>query len=420
MVSPPTAPTIADIRAAHARIAPLIVRTPTRRSNTLSELYGAELWLKFDNLQFTASFKERGALNKLLSLTHQERERGVVAASAGNHAQAVAYHARRLGMAATIVMPVTTPFIKVTNTEVLGATVVQHGYSVDDARQRARELAETENFVPIPPFDDTLVIAGQGTLGVEFIEDSTPLDVMLVPVGGGGLMAGVVTAVKALSPSTQVIGVQAERFCAFTRWIQAQRSGAAGDDTPLAHPSLGPYSVDTLADGIAVKTPGGITREITSKLVDDMLLVSESALERAVNDLLEFEKSVVEGAGAAALAAVIEHRERFAGKRVGCVVSGGNIDPRTMADIVMRGLVRAGRLARLRIDVRDLPGSLAELTRIIAEAGANIVDVVHERVFMTSPMQRTRLSIEVATRNHAHARRVAESLRAAGHEVEIS
>lgn len=409
-----------DVRAAHARIAPLIVRTPTRRSITLSELYGAELWFKFDNLQFTSSFKERGALNKLLSLTAEERERGVVAASAGNHAQAVAYHARRLGMAATIVMPVTTPFIKVTNTEVLGATVVQHGLSVDDARQKARELAESEGLVQIPPFDDKLVIAGQGTLGVEFVEDAAPLDVLLVPVGGGGLMAGVAIAVKGLSPTTQLIGVQAERFCAMSRFIQAHRAGAALDETPLLHPSLGPFSADTLADGIAVKTPGELTRRILCDLVDDMVQVSESSLERAVNALLEFEKTVVEGAGAAALAAVIEHTARFADKRVGCVVSGGNIDPRMMADTVMRGLVRTGRLARLRIDVRDLPGALADLTRIIADAGANIVDVVHERVFMTSPMQRTRLSIEVATRNHAHARQVAEMLRAAGHAVEIS
>lgn len=419
-MSESTAPTFADIRAAHARIAPLIVRTPTRRSVTLSELYGAELWFKFDNLQFTASFKERGALNKLLSLSFEERERGVVAASAGNHAQAVAYHARRLGMGATIVMPLSTPFIKVTNTEVLGATVVQHGYSVDEARERAGELAEAQRLVAISPFDDPLVIAGQGTLGVEFIEDATHLDALVVPVGGGGLMAGVATAVKAMSPSTEVIGVQVERFCAMTHSLAAKRAGAVIDDAELAHPSLGPYGVDTLADGIAVKTPGKLTAQIIGELVDGMLLVSEASLERAVNDLLQYEKSVVEGAGAAALAAVIEHGARFAGKRVGCVVSGGNIDPRTLADVVMRGLVRGGRLARLRIDVRDLPGALAELTRIIADAGANIIDVVHERVFLSARAQRTRLSIEIATRNHAHARDVADKLRAAGHEVEIS
>jgi threonine dehydratase len=302
----------------------------------------------------------------------------------------------------------------------LGAAVVQHGHSVDDARQKARELSEAQGLVQIPPFDDPLVIAGQGTLGVEFVEDAAALDVLLVPVGGGGLMAGVAIAVKALSPATQLIGVQAERFGAMSRFVQAQKAAGVVDDSPLLHPSLGPFSADTLADGIAVKTPGELTRRVLCDLADDMLQVSESALERAVNDLLEFEKTVVEGAGAAALAAVLEHAPRFADKRVGCVVSGGNIDPRTMADIVMRGLVRTGRLARLRIDVRDLPGALADLTRIIADAGANIVDVVHERVFMTSPLQRTRLSIEVATRSHAHARQVAEQLRAAGHAVEIS
>lgn len=412
-------PTIDDIRTAQSRIAPLIVRTPTRRSTTLSELYGAELWFKFDNLQFTASFKERGALNKLLSLGPSERERGVVAASAGNHAQAVAYHARRLGMTATIVMPKTTPFLKVTNTEVLGATVLQYGNTVDDARTKAKELADTYHLISIPPFDDILIIAGQGTLGVEFIEDAPRLDVLLVPVGGGGLMSGVATAVRALAPATEIIGVQAERFCAMTQLVHARRSGTTYDSEQLAHPSLGPFSADTLADGIAVKTPGELTQAIIGKYVDDMLLVSEASIERAVNELLEFEKTVAEGAGAAALAAVIEHPSRFAGKRVGCVISGGNIDPRMMADTLMRGLVRSGRLARLRIDVRDLPGSLAALTRVIAEAGANIVDVVHERVFLASPTQRTRLSIEVATRHHAHVQQVAQMLRSEGHDVEI-
>lgn len=415
----PLVPSLAEIRAAHARISPFIVRTPTRRSLTLSHLYGAELWFKFENLQFTASFKERGALTKLLALTPAERARGVVAASAGNHAQAVAYHAGRLGVQATIVMPMTTPFLKVTNTEVLGATVVQFGNTVDDARAKARELADTLQLVPVPPFDDPLVIAGQGTLGLEFVEDAPPLDVLVVPVGGGGLMAGVASAVKALSPETRVVGVQASKFCAMTHLLAAQRTGVSLNREALAHPSLGPFATDTLADGIAVKTPGELTRRLIEALVDDMVLVTEASLERAVNHFLELEKSVVEGAGAAALAAVIEHPDMFAGKRVGCVVSGGNIDPRILADTVMRGLVNTGRLARLRIDVRDLPGSLAELTRIIAEAGANIVDVVHERVFLASPMQRTRLSIEVATRHHGHVAQVAQMLRAAGHEVEI-
>lgn len=413
-------PSLADITAAHARIADNIVRTATRHAVTSSRLFGAELWFKYENAQFTSSFKERGALNKLLCLSPEELRRGVVAASAGNHAQAVAYHAKRLGTTATIVMPQTTPFLKVTNTEVLGATVVQHGSSVDDSRNKARELAEEHGFVSIQPFDDPHVIAGQGTLGVEFVEDAPPLDMLVVPVGGGGLMAGVATAARALSPKTQIIGVQVERFCAMTHLLHARRTSGVVDPVAMSHPSLGPYSADTLADGIAVKTPGELTRQIIADLVDEMLLVSEAALEQAVNHFLEFEKTVVEGAGAAALACVIEHPNLFAGKRVGCVVSGGNIDPRTLADTVMRGLARSGRLARLRMAVRDLPGSLATLTRIVADAGANVVDVAHERVFLASPTQRTRLTLEIATRNLEHIEHVAARLRAAGHEVEVS
>lgn len=419
MTIEPSLPSLADVEAARARVAGAIVRTPTRHAETLSRLYGTELWFKFDNLQFTASFKERGALNKLLSLSPEELTRGVVAASAGNHAQAVAYHAKRLGASATIVMPNTTPFLKVTNTEVLGATVVQHGTNVDDARRKALELSEERGLVSISPFDDPWVIAGQGTLALEFLEDAAPLDVLIVPIGGGGLMSGVATAARALSPHTRLIGVQSERFCAMTHLHHAQRTDSVSRAADV-HLPRDPFSADTLADGIAVKTPGELTRRIIESLVDDLLLVSEAALEQAVNHFLEFEKMVVEGAGAAALAAVIQHTSLFAGKRVGCVVSGGNIDPRTLADIIMRGLVRTGRLARLRLDVRDLPGSLAELTRIVAEAGANVVDVVHERVFLASSTQRTRLSIEIATRHHAHVNQVAEMLRAAGHDVEVT
>ncbi len=416
----PSPPSLADVVAAQTRIAGAIVRTPTHHATTLSRLYGTDLWFKFENLQFTASFKERGALNKLLTLSPEELTRGVVAASAGNHAQAVAYHARRLGTTATIVMPKTTPFLKVTNTEVLGATVVQHGTNVDDARRRALELSEEHGWVSIQPFDDPQVIAGQGTLGIEFLEDAPPLDVLIVPVGGGGLMSGVATVARALSPHTRLIGVQSERFCAMTHLHHARRADGSSARSN-AHVPPHPFSADySLADGIAVKTPGELTRRIIESLVDDILLVSEAALEQAVNHFLEFEKVVVEGAGAAALAAVIEHTSAFAGKRVGCVVSGGNIDPRTLADIIMRGLVRTGRLARLRLDVHDLPGSLAELTRIVAEAGANVVDVVHERVFLASSTQRTRLSIEIATRHHDHVKQVAEMLRAAGHDVEIT
>ncbi len=405
------------MRRVHAQISADIQRTPTRHAQTLSGVLGAQLWLKFENLQFTSSFKERGALAKLLSLTPEETKRGVVAASAGNHAQAVAHHARRLGIHATIVMPRTTPFIKVSNTEVLGADIVQVGDTVDAARERAAEMAQEQGLVAIPPFDDPLIIAGQGSVALELLADAPPLDAVVVPVGGGGLISGIALAVKALAPQIQVVGVQAERFCAMSHMFwETHGQQSTGD---VAHPSLGPFGADTLADGIAVKTPGLLTRSIIESHVDEMLLVGEVALERACNELLELEKTVAEGAGAASLAAVIEHPDRFAGRRVACIVSGGNIDPRVMADVISRGLARTGRLARLRIDVRDLPGSLAEITRLIADTGANIVQVMHERVFLASPTHKTRLSVELATRHAQHVSQVVAALRDAGYEVDV-
>ncbi len=412
------APNLEAVREAQRRNQGLILRTPTQLSRTLSELSGCELWLKFENLQFTASFKERGALNKLLSLSDEERSRGVVAASAGNHAQAVAHHARRLGIAATIVMPCSTPFAKVAHTEVLGAEIEQVGETVDDAAKRAAQLVDERGLVLIPPFDDPLVIAGQGTLALELFEDAPHPDVLLIPVGGGGLISGVALVAKAVSPSTRVVGVQAERFCAMTKLFERQLQGVSVVDEPLPDPVLGPFGADTLADGIAVKSPGKLTRRIILDHVDEMLRVDEGNIERACNSLLELEKSVAEGAGAAGLAAALQYPERFAGKRVATIISGGNIDPRVMADTIYRGLARTGRLARLRVEVKDLPGSLAEITRVIADAGANIVEVLHERVFLASPSQRTRLSIEIATRHSRHVERVVHLLRAAGYEVE--
>jgi threonine dehydratase len=343
----------------------------------------------------------------------------VVAASAGNHAQAVAHHARRLGIAATIVMPCSTPFIKVSQTELLGAEIEQVGQTVDDARARAAELVRERNLVLIPPYDDPLVMAGQGTLGLELLEDGPALDAVVVPVGGGGLIAGVAVAIKGVSPSTKVIGVQAERFCAMARLFAQHRSGGTLDAGQLQHPVLGPFGADTLADGIAVKSPGKLTQPIIFDLVDEVLLVDEAHIERACNTLLELEKTVAEGAGAAALAAVLQHPTHFAQQRVACVLSGGNIDPRVMADTIYRGLARTGRLARLRVDAKDLPGSLADITRLIADAGANIVEVLHERVFLASPDRRTRLSIEIATRHQRHVAQVVQSLRDAGHDVEV-
>jgi threonine dehydratase len=415
------APSLEDVRQAHACVASAITRTPTLRSATLSEICGCEVWLKFENQQFTASFKERGALNKLLSLNEAERSRGVVAASAGNHAQAVAYHARRLGIAATIVMPETTPFSKVSNTLLLGAEIEQVGETVDDARRRAAELVSERNLVLIPPFDDPRVIAGQGTIALEMLEDAPAMDAVVVPVGGGGLISGIALTLKALSPETRIVGVQAARFCAMAQRFEQSRaaSGSSEAPRPLVHPVLGPFGADTLADGIAVKTPGELTGPIILRHVDEMLLISEASIERACNDLLELEKTVAEGAGAAGLAAVLQYPERFSGQRVACVISGGNIDPRVMADTIYRGLARTGRLARLRVDVKDLPGSLAQITRLIADAGANIVEVLHERVFLASPDQRTRLSIEIATRGRSHVEEVVALLRARGHGVEV-
>ncbi len=413
--------TFDDVEAARRTIAGAVQRTPTVPSVTLSALSGCELWLKLENLQFTASFKERGALNKLSSLNPEERARGVVAASAGNHAQAVAYHARRLGIAATIVMPETTPFIKVSNTEVLGARVLQVGETVDGASDKARQLAEDEGLVLVPPYDDPFVIAGQGTCALELLEDAPPPDVIVVPVGGGGLISGIALVCERLAPLTKVIGVQAERFGAMVRQFERVRRppDALAAIPDVEDVTLGPFGADTLADGIAVKKPGKLTSEIVIREVDRMLLVDEAFIERACNELLEYEKTVAEGAGAAGLAAVLQYPELFAGKRVACVISGGNIDPRVMADTIYRGLARTGRLARLRVDVKDLPGSLADITRIIGDAGANIVEVVHERVFLASPARRTRLSIEIATRNRAHVQRVADSLRRSGHEVDV-
>ncbi len=424
--SSPTAPagsevTFADVERAREAIRTAVSRTPTVHSRTLSDITGAEVWLKLENLQFTSSFKERGALNKLLSLSEEERRRGVVAASAGNHAQAVAYHARRLGMEATIVMPETTPFIKVSNTEVLGANVVQVGETVDGAREHAAKLARERDLVLVPPYEDPHVIAGQGTCALEMLEDAPIPDDVIVPVGGGGLIAGISLVCAHLAPSARVVGVQAERFGAMVRrFEQARRSPDVIADIPdVEEVTLGPFGADTLADGIAVKNPGRLTTQIALAHVDRMVLVQEAFIERACNELMELEKTVVEGAGAAALAAVLQAPSDYAGRRVLCVVSGGNIDPRVMADTIYRGLARTGRLARLRVDAKDLPGSLAAITRIIGDAGANIVDVVHERVFLASPARRTRLSIEIATRNRAHVDRVACMLREAGHDVDV-
>jgi threonine dehydratase len=396
-------PSLEDIRAAARRLEGAIEKTPLVHSRTLSRLTGAEVFLKLENLQFTASFKERGALNKLLALSEAERRRGVIAMSAGNHAQAVAYHARRLGIPATIVMPRGSPNTKIRNTQVHGATVLLEGDNLFEAGKHARALAAKDNLVFVHPYEDPLIIAGQGTVGLEMIEAMPDLDMLVVPVGGGGLISGIATAVKAIKPSVEVFGAESSNY-------------------PSMHQRLNNLPVecggDTIAEGIAVKDVGSIALEIIRRLVKEVLVVKEETIERAVVALIEIEKTVAEGAGGAGLAALLEHPQRFAGKRVGLPVSGGNIDSRVLASVLMRGLVRDGRLVRLRVTMPDISGSLAKVATLIAEAGGNIVEVQHQRIFGTSSVRSPEVEFLVETRDRDHTERLVAALKAA--EVKVS
>jgi threonine dehydratase len=390
--------TRADVVAAAARIAGAVVRTPCLESRTLSELAGARVFVKFENLQFTASFKERGALNKLLQLTPTERARGVVAMSAGNHAQAVAYHASRLGVRATIVMPRYTPNVKVEHTRRFGAEVVLHGDDLSAANDRANALAAERGLSFVHPYDDAAVIAGQGTVALEMLAEQPDLDALVIPVGGGGLAAGCALAAE----NALVYGVETERF-------PSMKQALAGEGIVCGR--------DTIAEGIAVKRPGALTREILRARARDLLLVSEIDLEEAVLALLEIEKTVAEGAGAAALAAVLRHRALFAGKRVGVVLSGGNIDLLVLASIIERGLARSRRLVRLRILLPDRPGALADVTRILAETGANVIEISHERSFGRVPLKEAQVEFVVSTRGGEHASEIRGALAAGGYEA---
>src|SRR3954464_8784283 len=360
------APTIDDIRDATKRVEGAVIRTPMLVSRTLSEVIGAEVWLKFENLQFTAAYKERGALNKLLQLSPEERERGVIAASAGNHAQAVAYHARRLGIPATIVMPESTPTVKVTQTQGFGATVVLHGDMFDDAYAKARELSLEKGYVFVPPFDDPQIIAGAGTVALEMLEDAPDLDTIVVPIGGGGLMSGVSIASRAVKPDVELVGVEAELY-------PSMKCAIEGCHMPLGG--------DTLAEGIAVKQPGELTSRILRELTTEVFLVSERDLERAVSMLVGIEKTVVEGAGAAGLAAMLSQPERFKGKKVATLLCGGKIDTPLLANVLVRDLVRQGRIARLHVAAHDQPGALAAITAKVYEAGVNVIEINHSRIF---------------------------------------
>jgi len=394
--------TIEDVRAAHARIRDSIVRTPTFISKTLSELTGATVYLKFENLQFTAAYKERGALNTLLQLDEAARAKGVIAASAGNHAQGLAYHAHRLGIPATIVMPTNTPIVKVTQTEGHGAKVVLQGDTFDAAYAHARQLEQECGFTFVHPFDDARVIAGQGTVAVEMLEDVPAIDTFLTPIGGGGLISGMAVVAAAADHPIEVVGVEAELYPSMYNRINGTQYPCAGD---------------TLAEGIAVKEPGGITSAMVRELVNEIVLVSERSLEQAVSLLLQIEKSVVEGAGAAGLAALLEHPDRFKGKTVGVVLCGGNIDTRLLANVLLRDLARSGRLARLRIRLQDQPGALFNVVRIFSDQRVNIIEVYHQRVFTTLPAKGLITDIECEARDRAHLDRLVAALKAADYEV---
>ncbi len=397
-----TAIDLSAIQAAARTLDGAIVATPFAHSRTLSGMLGCEIWLKFENLQFTASYKERGALNRLASLSEAERRAGVIAMSAGNHAQGVAYHARRLGIPATIVMPEGTPAVKVENTRALGARVILEGATFEDSARITRVMAREQGFIFIHPFDDPKVIAGQGTVALEMLAVMPDLDDFLVPIGGGGLISGMGTVARALKPGLRVIGVEAGLYPSMYNLVK--------------HASL-PIGGDTLAEGIAVKEPGTLTRSIIANVVDDIMLVSEAEIERAVALLIGVEKTVVEGAGAAGLAAIIADRHRFRDRRVGLVLCGGNIDARLLASVLTRELARDGRLARLAIDIPDRPGQLAKVAGVIGGAGANIVEVYHQRVFTDLPAKGTELNLVVETRDAGHLTETVTALEKAGYRV---
>jgi threonine dehydratase len=394
---------LADIRQAAQRLQGQVLATPCVESRTISQIAGAQVFLKFENLQFTASFKERGACNKLVQLSAGERERGVIAMSAGNHAQGVAYHAQRLGLRAVIVMPRFTPGVKVTRTLSFGPEVVLQGDTLDEARQHALELSAKQKLTFIHPYDDEAIVAGQGTVGLEMLEAVPDLDTLVVAVGGGGLIAGIAIAAKALKPGIEVLGVQALRFPNMFNAVK--------------HTSL-PQGASTIAEGIAVGTPGRVTQEIIEKHVDDLLLVDEGDIEQAIVMLLEIEKTLVEGAGAAGLAALLKEPARFRGRKIGLVLGGGNIDPLLLAAIIERGMVRAGRLARIRISARDVPGSLARITAIVSEAGANIDEVHHQRAFTLLAAQNVEIELVIQTRGPDHIKSVLDALHAGGFQAE--
>ncbi|MBD2842533.1 threonine ammonia-lyase [Erythrobacter rubeus] len=396
--------TIDTIRAAAERIEGAVVKTPMMHSITLSEITGAEIWLKFENLQFTAAYKERGALNALLHLTDEQKKRGVIAASAGNHSQGLSYHGTRLGVPVHIVMPRTTPTVKVMQTESVGGQVVLEGETFDEAHAHARKLEKEMGLTFVHPFDDPLIAAGQGTVALEMLEVQPKLDCLVTPIGGGGLISGMATVARATDPDIEVVGVQAALFPSMFDKIKGESHDCGGD---------------TLAEGIAVKKPGEFTSKVIAERVDDILLVDEPSLEKAVSLLLQIEKTVVEGAGAAGLAAVLSNPERFAGKTIGLVLCGGNIDTRLLANVLLRDLARQGRLARLRITLQDRPGALFKVMRLFDEHNVNIIEIYHQRIFTSLPAKGLITDIECEARDAEQVERLVAALRAKNYAVQL-
>lgn len=404
--APPSATellTLADVRAAAGRIEGAVVRTPMLHSQTLSRIAGCEIWLKFENLQFTAAYKERGALNALLLLSDEQRARGVIAASAGNHSQGLSYHGTRLGVPVTIVMPRSTPTVKVMQTEKVGGKVELFGETFDEAYAHARQLETERGLTFVHPFDDPRVAAGQGTVALEMLAERPDLDCLVVPIGGGGLMSGMATVARATDPGIALIGVQAKLFPSMFAKLKGLDMRCGGD---------------TLAEGIAVKAPGEFTARIIAELVDEILLVDEGALEHAVALLLQIEKTVVEGAGAAGLAAVLSNPEKFAGKRVGLVLCGGNIDTRLLANVLLRDQVRSGRMARLRIALQDRPGALHTVMGEFATHNVNIIEIHHQRIFTSLPAKGLFTDIECEARDGEQIAALVEALRGKRYSVE--
>ena len=401
-VTPPLKLDIEDIRAAADRIEGAVVRTPTMKSHTLSSITGADIWLKFENQQFTAAYKERGALNALLQLTDEQRTRGVIAASAGNHSQGLSYHGSRLGVPVHIVMPRTTPAVKIMQTEAVGGKVVLEGETFDEASAHARQLEKEMGLTFVHPFDDPHVAAGQGTVALELFEDAPHLDCIVVPIGGGGLLSGMGTVARALGDDVEIVGVEARLF-------PSSYNAFKGESLP--------FGGDTLAEGIAVKEPGKFTQTVIDRVADDIVLVDEPHLEEAVSLLLQIEKTVVEGAGAAGLAALLAYPDRFRGKKVGLVLCGGNIDTRLLANVLLRDLARAGRLARLRITLQDRPGALFKVMTEFDRHNVNIIEIYHQRIFTSLPAKGLITDIECEARDRNQLEALVASLTAKGYQV---